>query len=44
MSIAASALSRAGVEQFAVLTDAQKARLKEILASKADPTKKDDKK
>jgi hypothetical protein len=32
------------VDEFAVLTDAQKARLKEILAAKADPTKKDDKK
>jgi hypothetical protein len=32
------------VDEFAVLTDAQKARLKEILASKADPAKKDDKK
>src|SRR5262249_6389609 len=31
-------------EEFALLTDAQKARLKEILAAKADPTKKDDKK
>ena len=31
-------------EEFAVLTDAQKARLKEILTAKADPTKKDDKK
>jgi hypothetical protein len=31
-------------EEFGVLTDTQKARLKEILAAKADPTKKDDKK
>jgi hypothetical protein len=32
------------LDEFAILTDAQKARLKEILAARADPVKKDDKK